>query len=333
MSSLWRTQRPRFPLYMSDGLGRDYYIKYTNGGYWENQFHIRKKPDYERNRYNNFHTLFHAAAPFKYWGNGHGRETYILQTNGLFHYQKPLCSYQLTDFLRNNRTIQGVPEGYNKKVYYSIPEKKHNDQLKQVERKLINRLYTVPMRSNKKRKDILKIQMNSGVEPSQTLPNFAETCTNFNYHGNLNNCQTEVNLDENYKEQENNEVINENDLIRNNIKNNKKRNGGQLPKNVRFNNTCTGFYNNKMKISGEKNIGVKPLVIKTEYENCPGNIAENERKNLKDATKGKNNFLIKNYIDPRNDLRFIDPRGKYNRTMVPFIKRPSTQNKKFRIVY
>ena len=43
MASLWRTQRPRFTLYQSDGLGRDYYIKYTNGGFWENQFVISKK--------------------------------------------------------------------------------------------------------------------------------------------------------------------------------------------------------------------------------------------------------------------------------------------------
>ena len=40
MANLWRTQRPRFPLYNSDGSGRDYYIKFNNAGYWENQFKI-----------------------------------------------------------------------------------------------------------------------------------------------------------------------------------------------------------------------------------------------------------------------------------------------------
>ena len=90
MANLWRTQRPRFPLYQSDGLGRDYYIKFTNGGFWEDQFVLSKKPDYLRPKYSNFHSLFHMAAPFKYWGDGSGRENYILKCNGFIHDQKPL---------------------------------------------------------------------------------------------------------------------------------------------------------------------------------------------------------------------------------------------------
>ena len=104
MSSLKRTERPRIPLYSPDWRGRDYYIKFDNGGYWADQFQLRKIPDYERTYYRNFHTLFHQAPPFKYWGNCHGRETYILKTNGLFHEQKPLCTYKLMDFLRDNQT-------------------------------------------------------------------------------------------------------------------------------------------------------------------------------------------------------------------------------------
>ena len=42
MTTLWRTQRPRFPLYISDGCGRDYYIKFDNGGYWSTQFSLKK---------------------------------------------------------------------------------------------------------------------------------------------------------------------------------------------------------------------------------------------------------------------------------------------------
>ena len=100
MSSLWRTQRIRFPMYAPDGFGRDYYIKFNNGGYWEDQFHIRKKPDYERYRYNNYHTLFHHPAPVKFNPSGHGRETYIINAGGLYHDQKSLCSYKLADLAR-----------------------------------------------------------------------------------------------------------------------------------------------------------------------------------------------------------------------------------------
>ena len=148
MSSLWRTQRPRFPLYIPDGRGRDYYIKFDNGGYWSTQFSLKKKPDYERPFYSNFHTLYHQAAPFKYWGNGHGRETYILQTNGLFHDQKPLCAYKLTDFLRDGK--RGTKfDNFKRKLFMSVSEKKYNDYLKKFEKKLIQRLYSEPMKIKK----------------------------------------------------------------------------------------------------------------------------------------------------------------------------------------
>jgi len=147
-SSLWRTQRPRFPQYIPDGFGRDYYIKFDNGGYWATQFSLRKKPDYERPLYSNFHTLFHQAAPFKYWGNGHGRETYILQTNGLFHDQKPLCAYKLTDFLRDG-TAGFKYDSFKRKLFMSVSEKKYNNKLRCLEKRLIKRLYTEPMNLKK----------------------------------------------------------------------------------------------------------------------------------------------------------------------------------------
>ena len=150
MANLWRTQRPRFPLYQSDGFGRDYYIKYTNGGFWEDQFVLTKKPDYTRTKYNNFHSLFHMAAPFKYWGDGSGRENYILKCNGFYHDQKPLCSYELTDFLRNGKNFKGTPDNHRKKLYLSVSEMKYNRQLKNIEKKLLKRLYTDPMKKKKK---------------------------------------------------------------------------------------------------------------------------------------------------------------------------------------
>ena len=150
-SSLWRTQRPRFPLYIPDGRGRDYYIKFDNGGYWASQFSLKKKPDYDRPFYSNFHTLFHQAAPFKYWGNGHGRETYILQTNGLFHDQKPLCAYKLTDFLRDGKSGTRF-DRFRRKIFMSVSEKKHNEELRKFEKRLIKRLYTDPMNSMRKLK-------------------------------------------------------------------------------------------------------------------------------------------------------------------------------------
>ena len=139
--SLWRTARPRFALYVPDGLGRDRYIGYNNGGFWKtNEYTIIRRPDYEYPKYNNFHTLFHMAAPFKYYSDGTGRDSYVFD-NGLTKNDKPLASYKLTDFLRNNN----VNRMFGKKVYLSQGEKKFNKQRRNLENRMIRRLYTQPL--------------------------------------------------------------------------------------------------------------------------------------------------------------------------------------------
>ena len=143
--SLWRTQRSQFPQYTPNGLGRDYYITYNNAGLWENIRPIQRAPDYERLKYNNFHTLFHRTAPVKYFADGHGRENYILQSKGMLNDEKPMCSYQLTDFLRSNN-----PRASNLKQYKSRDERKYNAQLRSLEKDLIKRLYPKPKKNNVK---------------------------------------------------------------------------------------------------------------------------------------------------------------------------------------
>lgn len=117
----------------------------------ENQFFLRKKPDYERPKYNNFHSLYHLAAPVKYNANGSGRENYILQFNGFHHDQKPLFSYQLTDFLRNERYIKLSPKYLKKKAYLSVAEAKYNKKLKSLEKQLVKRLYKDQMKERKRK--------------------------------------------------------------------------------------------------------------------------------------------------------------------------------------
>ena len=179
MTTLWRTQRPRFPLYISDGCGRDYYIKFDNGGYWSTQFSLKKKPDYERPLYKNFHTLYHQAAPFKYWGNGHGRETYILKTNGLFHDQKPLCSYSLSDFLRGG--VFSNKNNFRRKLFLSVSEKKYNNELRKFEKKLTKRLYTEPINLKKMLKKKYEISSNNDSG------NNSGKCNNEESKNNINN--------------------------------------------------------------------------------------------------------------------------------------------------
>ena len=156
MANLWRTQRPRFPQYVSDGSGRDYYIKFNNAGYWENQFQVQKKVDYEFPKYNNFHSLVHQAARVKYIPTGNGRETYIINEEGQIRDQKPLASYKLDDFLREKQKNLDISiiDNY-KKRYQSIDQKKTNKQLKLIEKKLINRLYKIPERYKEKKDEVI----------------------------------------------------------------------------------------------------------------------------------------------------------------------------------
>lgn len=154
MANLWRTQRPRFPQYISDGNGRDYYIKYNNAGYWDNQFTIQKKPEYEYPKYNNFHSLFHHPAPVKYIPTGNGRETYIINDGGLHHDEKPLASFKLDDFLRETKSIENPRKLKSRRYYMSLGEKKYNNKLQTLEKQLIKRLYKIPKKLKRDKKSI-----------------------------------------------------------------------------------------------------------------------------------------------------------------------------------
>ena len=305
MSSLWRTERPRFPLYTPDGRGRDYYIRFDNGGDWAEQFKLTKIPDYERSKYSNFHSLFHQAAPFKYWGNGHGRETYILQANGLFHEQKPLCCYKLSDFLRNNKTNSISFNNYKKKIFMSVSEKKFNNELRRIEKKLIKRLYTVPINNKKSLKQ-------SGNYEGSSEEQFASFNTKNSKEFNNPKNETFKSINDPDFSKTTNNWINKNNSL--DIDNDKKRN---YPK---FSKTCDNF--NRKKFNSQD------LKINTE-EDFHFNVTNRNFKKLFDYNKICSTI---NYIKPENDLRFIDPRSKYNRTMkVTFNFKPKPKSDKMKI--
>ena len=312
MSSLWRTQRPRLPMYSPDGRGRDYYIKFDNGGYWAEQFQLKKVPDYERPRYKNFHTLYHQAAPFKYWGNGHGRETYIIKGDGFFHEQKPLCSYKLSDFLRNDRQ-SSLYDKYNKKIFMSISEKKYNNELRLLEKRLIKRLYTDPMNSMKS----LTISRNNDKSPQDKM---GKTFTAFfprkkKVFNENNYCQTEIlktTDDSSFK----------NDTIDNKDKSNLLTNNKKCNNYNKFNKTFTNFYKKTPNIARNR------LLIKPDND-FHIDVTKRTFNNLLGYNKICSTL---NNIKPKNDLRFIDPRNKNERQMtVAFNFKPKPKSNKIKI--
>jgi hypothetical protein len=134
---------------------------YDNGGYWEDQFKLFKKPDYEYSKYNNHYSLFHQPAPVKFVPSGSGRENYIINSMGLCHDQRPLASYSLNEFLRSN------PENKfkSRNNFMSRDQKKYNDSLLSLEKKLIHRLYKVPMEIMKEREKANEDSQDGNILP------------------------------------------------------------------------------------------------------------------------------------------------------------------------
>lgn len=151
VSSLYRTFAPTFNAYSPDGEGRDTYIGYNNGGFWNNR--IPPGTPFESStpastRYR-FRGIARQTAPFKYYSDGSGRDSYILlNSGGLVRESKPLSQYHLKDFLRtadscileydNPMTKSGK---LGRRHFVSKAEFKHNQMLKKNERGIIDRLY------------------------------------------------------------------------------------------------------------------------------------------------------------------------------------------------
>lgn len=149
--TLYRTQRESFVMYPSDGLGRDRYIKYNNGGFWKGrEDEIALKPTYPNGTSAAYYSLNHEAASLHYRSDGSGRDSYIIENDGgLVRSFCPMSRFQLKDILRTpdkgvfNYSSNANCQGLRKKILYvSRGQIRRNDHLRNVEKGLINRLYT-----------------------------------------------------------------------------------------------------------------------------------------------------------------------------------------------
>ena len=96
-ASLGRTVKTNIVLYSTDNKGRDGYITYNNGGFWKDNIKpIKMKPNFPRTINTTFHSLIHQAAPFNYYSDGRGRDTYVIKNNaGLVKEFNPLANRQV----------------------------------------------------------------------------------------------------------------------------------------------------------------------------------------------------------------------------------------------
>ena len=154
---LYRTMKYNYVPYFTDGTGRDRYIAFNNAGFFPN-----KEPNKEnvRRTGTSFDTKisykyispYMKAPNFHYHSDGNGRDSYIYSNGGgLFYDSKPLGSYKLTDFLRENEYVTSYSR--NGKVWVSKSQDKYNKLLRAKEKDIINRLYENEKRKFKKKKE------------------------------------------------------------------------------------------------------------------------------------------------------------------------------------
>lgn len=149
--SLYRTFNPTFNAYAYDGAGRDMYIGYNNGGFWNRR--IPPGTPFESStamstRYR-IRGIPHQVAPFKYYSDGSGRDSYItFNSGGLKKETKALKEFKLKDFLRipEECIFEFKPRhtltGLKKVVYISKSQMENNKCLQKNQKGIINRLYS-----------------------------------------------------------------------------------------------------------------------------------------------------------------------------------------------
>lgn len=203
MLNLYRTLKKTYVPYYGDGEGRDRYILYNGGGYFTNK-NILSNPTVSRRTGTSFDTkinyqykspFFHKAPNFHYFGNGKGRETYVLHNGGgLYYDQKPLNSFRLADFLRSQESNK---ISTNSKVHLSKSQAKYNKYLKLQEKSIIDRLYEKEKGKFIKPRQIEteeNIRFNTINNTNESLPkidniNRNETYQNLTIDTNTNNLE------------------------------------------------------------------------------------------------------------------------------------------------
>jgi len=139
---LYRTMKLKYVPYFTDGNGRDRYIAFDNGGFFGNK-DINKANSRRTGTSFDTKITYKYISPymktpnFHYHSDGNGRDSYIYTNGGGLYYDtKPLGSYKLTDFLREDSV-----GATRQKIWVSKAQHKYNKYLRNKEKGIINRLY------------------------------------------------------------------------------------------------------------------------------------------------------------------------------------------------
>ena len=135
--NLGRTTRTNITFYQTDGMGRDGYITYNNGGFWKDKQISPRNPIY-RKKLSIFRSLLHQPAPFQYYSDGSGRDSYVIENNGgLVKPFEPLAKQNLAKYLRNGDDFQNL----NRKIFFTKRQRRYLNKLKKIQDAVVSRLY------------------------------------------------------------------------------------------------------------------------------------------------------------------------------------------------
>ena len=137
-----RTVKTNILIYPTNGTGRDAYIAYNNAGFWKQNIKpITKKEQFKRPIISVFRSLKHTPPIWTYYSDGSGRDSYIYYNNGgLKRSFSPLIHQTLEKIIREKKTETN--RNLNQKVTLSKNEKLYFHRINQIQKDLVNRLYT-----------------------------------------------------------------------------------------------------------------------------------------------------------------------------------------------
>lgn len=213
LTQLYRTSRTNYVPYFSPGEGRESYIIYNGGGFdrtkdqFKNLVYSHRTGTSFDTKINNTYRSYYCKAPnFRYFGNGKGRETYVLHNGaGLYYDEKPLQSYKLLDFLRNGDFGRTRNRTVNEKLGMSKTEARYNKILRKTEKSLVSRLY------DKEKSKFIKPKFVPPIETEQSIKITEDGKYTNNTYKTMENCVTErfPNLATSYKlDKDQDELIN-----------------------------------------------------------------------------------------------------------------------------
>ena len=187
--SLGRTTKSNIVFYSTDGMGRDRYITYNNGGFWKKNIkQISLKPDYPKDMKKIFHSLNHQPAPFNYQSDGSGRDSYVIENNaGLVKKFDPLIKQKLMKYLRNEDEI------IQRKIFLTNSQKNILNRMNMIQKNVVNRLYNESLEKIKINKIKIKAKSMTDFFDENTIKKNFESISPIKRNKNINKDRDSLN--------------------------------------------------------------------------------------------------------------------------------------------